>query len=46
MEQINELFETVVQQRIDEAIRAKYRSQFKKYCDTNREKYGNIIMIE
>ena len=26
MEQLNEIFETLVQQRIDEAIRAKYRA--------------------
>ena len=38
MEQINELFETLVQQKITEINRAKWRAQFKKYYDANPEK--------
>ena len=38
MEQMNEIFETLVQQKVNEIIREKYRTNFKKYCDANREK--------
>ena len=44
-QQLNELFETLVQQRVDEAIKAKYRAQFKKNCDANREKI-NLYNLE